>query len=117
MNLAAPTPPASVVIEGLEGGSNRPRAIGSLPAVELLVERAALDRDASGGARMVFDQVDRDKLAGRAAGLRGDALFHQGAREIVASGLQRDRRQLDAELDPRGLQVVDLPAQEQPRER
>src|SRR6202521_2637012 len=119
-NLAAPTPPASVVI-GLVGWGrsrgDRPRAIGSLLPVELLVKRAALDRNPAHRARLFFDYIDWDELAGIAAGLGRDALLHQRAREVVASGLQRERGEFDAELHPRGLQIVDLPAQEQARGR
>src|SRR5579863_1765281 len=85
-NLAAPTPPASVVIVGCRGGDDRPRAIGSLSAVEFGVQSTAFDRDSPGLARLFLDQIDRDEFAGGAAGLRRDALLHQGAGEVVASG-------------------------------
>src|SRR5713226_5047108 len=117
MNLAAPTPPASVVIVSREGGSNRPRAIGSLFAVEFFVKRGSLDRDAPHLVRFLLDQVDRHELARRAAGLRRDALLHQRAGEVVASGLERHRGEVDAEFNPRRLQIVDVAAQEQARER
>src|SRR5271167_4564095 len=101
MNLAAPTPPASVVI--CRGGRGRdwPRSIGCLSSVELLVERGAFDRDAAHLARFFLEQIDRHELARVAAGLGRDAFLHQRAREVVASGLERERRELDAALDPR----------------
>src|SRR5271167_1325433 len=117
MNLAAPTPPASVVI--CRGGRGRdwPRAIGCLFSVKLLVERGAFDRDAAHLARFFLEHVDRHELARVAARLGRDAFLHQRARQIVASGLERERREIDAALYPRGLDIVDLPAQEQARER
>src|SRR5262249_20776704 len=97
-NLAAPTPPASAVIgPGLGCSGNRPRAIGSLSSVELLVGCAALHGKAAGGASLLLDDVDRDKLARVATGLSSDAFLHQRAGKIVASGLQRDRGEVDAE--------------------
>src|SRR5258708_23101286 len=105
MNLAAPTPPASVVI--CRGGRDRDwtRAIGCLFSVELFVQRGALDRDAAHLARLFLEHIDRDELAGVAAGLGRDAFFHQRARQIVASGLERQRGEIDAALYPRGLDI------------
>src|SRR5271156_5947133 len=92
MNLAAPTPPASVVI--CRGGRGRdwPRAIGCLSSVKLFVERVAFDRVAAHPARLFLEQTARHNLARVPACLRCDALFHQRARQIVASGLERERR-------------------------
>src|SRR5258708_9671350 len=116
MNLAAPTPPASVVICCMRGGRDRPRSIGCLSSVELLVESGAFDGDAAHLARFFFDEIHRHELAGVATRLRGDAFFHERAGEIVASGLERERCEIDAALHPRGLDIIDLPAQEQARE-
>src|SRR5258708_10259335 len=115
MNLAAPTPPASVTICRVGWGRDRPRSIGCLSSVELFVECGAFDGYAAHLARFFLDQIHRHELAGVAARLRGDALFQQGAGGIVASGLERQRREIDAALYPRGLDIVDLPAQEQAR--
>src|SRR5712675_767253 len=93
MNLAAPTPPASVVICCERRGRDRARSIGCLFAVEFLIERGALDCDAAHLSRFFFEDIDRDELARVAAGLRGDALFHQRTREIVASRFERQCRE------------------------
>src|SRR5208283_3386224 len=108
MNLAAPTPPASVVICGDGRGCDWPRSIGRLFSVELFVERGAFDRDAAHLARFFLEQIDRHELARVAAGQGRDAFLHQRARKIVASGLERERREIDAALDPRALDIVDL---------
>src|SRR5277367_7113838 len=117
MNLAAPTPPASVVICRAGRGRDWARAIGCLSSVKLFVERGAFDRDAAHLARFFLEQIDRHKLARVAARLRRDAFFHQRARQIVASGLERERREIDPAFHPRRLYIVDLPAQEEARSR
>src|ERR1700678_2289113 len=117
MNLAAPTPPASVVICRRGRDRDWPRAIGCLFSVELLVEGGTFDCDAAHLARFVLEHVDWHELARVGARLRLDAFFYQCARQIIASGLERERRELDAALPPRGLDIVDLPAQEQARDR
>src|ERR1017187_11013673 len=94
MNLAAPTPPASVVICRDGRGRDWPRSIGCLSSVELLVERGAFDRDAAHLARFFLEQIDRHELARVAAGQGGDAFLHQGARKIIASGLDRKSTRL-----------------------
>src|SRR5271154_2403171 len=88
-NLAAPTPPASVVIVGFREVRDGPRAIGSLSAVELAISGGAFDGSTANLRAFLLDQIDRQEFPRRAARLRRDALFHQRAGEIVASGVQR----------------------------
>src|SRR5271167_594229 len=70
-NLAAPTPPASVVIVGFSEVSDRPRAIGSLSAVEFAISRGPFDRNPADFNAFLLDEVNREEFAGGAAGLRG----------------------------------------------
>src|SRR5260370_42223618 len=86
-NLAAPTPPASVVMLTLRR-SDRPRPIGSPLSVKLSVKGIALDGDPSHLGGFALDQVDRHELAGAAAGLGGEAVLHPGAGKVVGVGLE-----------------------------
>src|SRR5262245_106879 len=86
-NLAAPTPPASVVMLAL-AGSDRPGPIGCSLSVKLSVNGIALDGNPSHLGGFALDQVNRNEFAGIAAGLRSDAFLHQGAGEVVATGLK-----------------------------
>src|ERR1700687_4390272 len=100
MNLAAPTPPASVTICRMGWGRDRPRSIGCLSSVEFFVECGAFDGYGAHLARFFFDQIHWHEFSRGAACLRGDTFFHQRAREIVASGLERQRSEIDAALYP-----------------
>src|SRR5581483_11782897 len=101
MNLAAPTPPASVVIRRRGGSRNRPRTIGRPFSVELLVESSAFHGDAAHLARLFLNQIDRHEFARVSSRLRRDALLHQGAGEVVASGLEGYRREIHSAFHPR----------------
>src|ERR1700730_17083528 len=117
MNLAAPTPPASVVIVTLGDSSDRPGAIGCLSAVESVVSRAAFDRNSTHLASFFFNQIDRNELTRSTTGLGSNTFLHQRAGKIIASELERYRCKLNPEFKPRGLQFFYPSAKEQPIKR
>src|SRR5258705_7027731 len=82
-NFAAPTPPASTVNVGRF--AIRPFS----RTVELAVQGGALDGPASHGFDQAPDLGDRRVFAGIGTRLARDALFHQGAAEVVHSRQQR----------------------------
>src|SRR5262249_5558238 len=100
---APPTPPASTVM--VVRGTVLP-----YPPVGL----GALRGDAPHGAHQRLDLPPRVVPPRAGARLARDALLHQRAAEVVAARPQRELRQPVAELHPRGLQVVDPPAQHEP---
>src|SRR4051812_17112525 len=79
-----------------------------------VVERVALDGDASGAADEREQVVEREPLCGVRARLVIDLLAYHGALEIVHTPRQRDLRQERRDHDPVRLHMVEVVEKEPP---
>ena len=77
-----------------------------------LVVRVPLERLAAGGADEAFHVEAREPRLGRRARRVRDRLLGHGPDEVVGAEVERDRRELLADLDPVRLDVVDVVEEE-----
>src|SRR3546814_9928501 len=81
------------------------------------VERGPLPHRAADALTHLDELLDRLGRAVLRAGHPGDGLLHQRAAEVVGARVEHRLGALDAELDPRGLDVVDAAVQHDPGHR
>src|SRR5665647_2679166 len=73
-----------------------------------VVERVALHRDAAGGADDAHQLSFAERLRGIDAGRMADLLLDHRPVEIIDAEHERDLGQLEADIDPEGLDMAEV---------
>src|SRR5712692_8301506 len=107
-----PGAPSDVERKGYQVRPRGWRKRRQLRAVDRMIERIALDRNAAGGADEAFQFITRRKLGRFRASVMINLLLYHRAVEVVRAEALRDLRDARREHDPVRLDVLEIVQQQ-----